>query len=174
SSAFVSNGLLQEIAVYTGGFGAEYGNVLSGVINVTTKGGTNVYTGSLEAITDEFAGDWANTTSQGYNLYSLSFGGPLIPTKSLAKVINFYGGIEKQFQLVRNPSWISRELFDGGIIPNFTQKLMAYSGRLNINLTEIEGSNIPINLRGGFSYTDDHSRSFVQSYYKANSSRNPL
>lgn len=174
SSAFVSNGLLQEIAVYTGGFGAEYGNVLSGVINVTTKGGTDRYTGSLEAITDEFAGDWINTTSQGYNLYSLTFGGPLIPTKSLAKVINFYGGVEKQFQLVRNPSWIADELFIDGIIPNFTQKLMAYNARLNINLSEIEGSKVPINLRGGFSYTDDHSRSFVQSYYKANSSRNPL
>src|SRR5690606_7408102 len=123
SSAFVSNGLLQEIAIYTGGFGAEYGNVLSGVINVTTKSGTDRYTGSIEAITDEFAGDWANTTSQGYNLYSLTLGGPLIPTKDLSKVINFYGGIEKQFLLVRNPSWISRELFDNGIIPNFTQNI---------------------------------------------------
>src|SRR5690606_22169086 len=163
SSAFVSNGLLQEIAVYTGGFGAEYGNVLSGVINVTTKGGTDKYTGSIEAITDEFAGDWANTTSQGYNLYSITFGGPLIPTKSLSKVLNFYGGFEKQFQLVANPSWISNELFTDGVIPNFTKNLYSYNARLNINLTEVQGSKIPINLRGGLTMTDDHSRNFVQS-----------
>ena len=174
SSAFVSNGLLQEIAVYTGGFGAEYGNVLSGVINVTTKGGTDKYTGSIEAITDEFAGDWANTTSQGYNLYSITFGGPLIPTKSLSKVLNFYGGFEKQFQLVANPSWISNELFTDGVIPNFTKNLYSYNARLNINLTEVQGSKIPINLRGGLTMTDDHSRNFVQSYYKSNSFRNPL
>lgn len=174
SSAFVSNGLLQEIAIYTGGFGAEYGNVLSGVINVTTKSGTDKYSGSIEAITDEFAGDWINTTAQGYNLYSLTLGGPLIPTKELSKVINFYGGIEKQFLLVRNPSWISSELFENGIIPNFTQNLYSYNARLNINLSDIKGNNIPINLRGGLSMTDNHNRSFVQSYYKRNSDRNPL
>ena len=75
SNANVANSLIQEIAVLTGGFGAEYGNVLSGVINVTTKGGTDVYSGSIEAITDEFAGDWMKTISQGYNLYNVSFGG---------------------------------------------------------------------------------------------------
>ncbi len=174
SSAFVQNGLLQEIAVYTGGFGAEYGNALSGVINVVTKGGSSSYTGSIEAITDEFAGDWINTTSQGYNLYSLTLGGPLIPTESLAKVINFYGGFEKQFQLVRNPSWISRELFSDGIIPNFTQNIYSYNARLNINLSDIKGSKIPINIKAGLNMSDDHNRSFIQSYYKKNSSRNPL
>ena len=174
STAFVSNGLLQEIAVYTGGFGAEYGNVLSGVINVTTKGGTDKYTGSIEAATDEFSGDWLNTVAQGYNLYSLTFGGPLIPTKDLSKVINFYGGVEKQFLLVRNPSWISRDLFSDGIIPNFTENLYSYNARLNINFSDIKGSSIPINLKGGLLMTDDHNRSFIQSYYKSNSFRNPL
>ena len=65
---FIPNNLLQEITVLTGGFGAEYGNVFSGVINVSTRSGTDRYTGSIEAVTDEFTGAWIDTKSQGYNL----------------------------------------------------------------------------------------------------------
>ncbi len=173
SNAFVPNSLLQEIAVLTGGFGAEYGNALGGVINVTTRGGTNIYTGSIEAITDEFNGDWNNTTAQGYNLYNVSFGGPLIPSKDLSRVINFYTSVERQFLQVQNPSWIAEELFEDGIIPNYQQKIWNYSGRLSLNLTELKNGP-PIVLKLGALVTDNNFRNFVQSYWKTNSSRNPL
>ncbi len=173
STGFVPNSLLQEIAVLTGGFGAEYGNAIGGTINVTTKSGTEIYTGSVEAITDEFNGDWNSTTSQGYNLYNISFGGPLIPTKDLAKVLNFYGAVERQYLKVRGPSWIADELFEDGIIPNYSQQIWNYSGRLSINLQEAKNGP-PIILRLGALVTDNHQRNFVQSYMRTNSSRNPL
>ena len=174
SSAFVPNSLLSEIAVLTGGFGAEYGNALSGVINVSTKGGTDKYSGSMEVISDVGVDKVFNTTSQGYNLYNISFGGPLIPTKSLAKVINFYGGVERQYLSVRNPSWIADELFENGILPGFSQKIWSFNGKLNINLQEIKGGKIPVNLRLGALVTQDHGHRWVTSYWKLNSFKMPL
>lgn len=172
SSAFVPNSLLSEIAVLTGGFGAEYGNALSGVINVTTKGGTDRYSGSMEVISDIGVDKIFNTTSQGYNLYNISFGGPLIPTKSLARVINFYGGVERQYLQVRNPSWIANDLFADGKIPGFSQKIWSFNGKLNINLEELK-AKIPVNLRLGALVTQDHGNRFTTTFWKLNSFRMP-
>src|SRR4030095_11811439 len=169
NSAFVSNSQLKEIAVLTGGFGAEYGNALSGVINVTTKSGSEKYTGSFEVISDIASGDWVKTTSQGYNLYNITLGGPLIPTKEMSKVVNFYGGVERQYLGVSNPSWIADEIFADHLIPNFGQQLWNYTGRLAVNLNELKGNKIPIQLRGGVSYTQNKFTTFRGSFLKFNS-----
>lgn len=174
STASVPNSLLQEISVLTGGFGAEYGNALSGVINVTTKSGTEVYTGSVEAQSDVLAGDWIKTKSQGYNLYNISFGGPLIPSKDLSRIINFYGSAERQYLGVSNPSWIADQLFpETGVIPNFTKSVWSYSGRLSINLSDLK-KPIPVNFRFGASVTNTNQQRVLMSFIKENSFRNPL
>lgn len=174
SNASVPNSLLQEISVLTGGFGAEYGNALSGVINVTTKSGTDIYSGSLEAQSDVLAGKWMKTKSQGYNLYNISFGGPLIPSKSLSRIINFYGSVERQYLGVSNPSWIAEQLFpDLGVIPNFTKQQWSYSGRLSVNLNDLKNS-VPINLRFGATVTNTEQQRVLMSFIKENSFRNPL
>lgn len=152
NSANVPNSLLQEISVLTGGFGAEYGNVLSGVINVSTKSGTDKFTGSVEAITDELITKWGNTRKQGYNLYNVTFGGPLIPGTDLARVVNFYGGFERQFQRIAGPSWAFNNLpllYPGGQVNNDEFSSYSYNGRLNLNLSELKDSKIPIDLRFG-------------------------
>ena len=161
SRAFVPNNLLQEISVLTGGFGAEYGNVLSGVINVSTKSGSDRFTGSVEAITDEFTGRWIDTKSQGYNLYNVNLGGPLIPTKSMAKVLNVFLSYEKTFQRITVASWILDKI--PTILPNGTLKdneqgTQSFNGRMNINLTEIKNSKIPINLKLGATYNLTNNR----------------
>jgi outer membrane receptor protein involved in Fe transport len=172
STAYVSNSQLQEISVLTGGFGAEYGNALSGVINVTTKTGSSKYTGSVEVISDVLTNkNWIGTNSQGYNLYNATLGGPLVPTKELSKVINFFGGVERQFLLNYVPSWVNDKLFDKGIIPNYSSKLWNVNGRLAIDLTEVKNAKIPLQLRGGVTYTDNYYRSYQSTFLKYDSQR---
>ncbi len=177
SRAFVSNNLLQEITVLTGGFGAEYGNVLSGVINVSTKTGSDRYTGSVELITDEFTGRWFDTKSQGYNLYSLTFGGPVIPTKSLAKVVNFFGGFERTFQRISDVSWCWDKLpltVPDGKLKSDESGNYYYTGRLNLNFSELGKGNFPLNFKFGATFNDSKGRSLRFANNLQNDFKNPI
>ncbi|MBE2256362.1 MAG: TonB-dependent receptor [Ignavibacteria bacterium] len=161
--ANIPSSLLQEISVLTGGFGAEYGNVLSGVINVSTKSGTDKFTGSIEAMTDEFNGKWNKTNKQGYNLYNVTFGGPIVPTKELARVFNFFGSVERVYQRINGPSWAFNnlpKLFPDGKVYDDDFSSYSYNGRLNMNFTELPNSKIPINLRFGGSVYQSKGRAF--------------
>ncbi len=181
SSAYVPNSLMQEVSVLTGGFGAEYGNALAGVINVSTRRGTERYSGSAEVISDVLAGDWIKTVSQGYNLYNFTLSGPLFPEKGLANVINFAGAVERQWLKSYQNSWIGEKIYpyledprykDYKITPNNSQSLWNYSGRLSINLNETK-AQIPINLRFGFMQTQNNRRFFSSAYMMANIDRMP-
>jgi outer membrane receptor protein involved in Fe transport len=63
---------LEEIAITTGGFNAEYGWIASGAINVTTKEGGDHLAGTFEAVTDNF-----HANSYDYNVYDASISGPI-------------------------------------------------------------------------------------------------
>lgn len=49
---------IQEIEVITGGFSAEYGQAMSGVVRVKTKEGAQRYHGSISYKLDHFGPDW--------------------------------------------------------------------------------------------------------------------
>jgi outer membrane receptor protein involved in Fe transport len=181
SSAFVSNGVLQELAVLTGGFSAEYGNALSGIINVITKGGTDQFSGNLEVISDVLAGQ---TTSQGYNVYDMSVGGPLIPTKKLSKFINFFGGFERDYSLVSSPAWITRNFSNqewiqanniagNNILPDFSLGRWSGNVKINFNFNDLDNS-LPIQLKMGTSLSSTDRRLWTQSNIMFNAARNPL
>lgn len=66
---------LEEIDVVTGGFGAEHGSALSGVVNlVTRRGNPERWQGRASARTDQWAPDGM---FHGFTGVSLSAGGPL-------------------------------------------------------------------------------------------------
>ncbi len=89
-TADVPEDAIQEMNVTLGGFGAEYGNVQSGVISLTTRdGSTEEYHGSLkfsttnfgEGVNDLLMGDrdkWFDTHYQHKleNIYKFSLNGP--------------------------------------------------------------------------------------------------
>ncbi|MEM6723408.1 MAG: carboxypeptidase regulatory-like domain-containing protein, partial [Bacteroidota bacterium] len=63
---------VEQIQVFTGGLPAEYGDVTGGIINITTKGPSQSFSGSLEAETSELLDPY------GYNFVNLSLAGPIL------------------------------------------------------------------------------------------------
>jgi outer membrane receptor protein involved in Fe transport len=50
----IGNDAIQELSLLSGTFNAEYGNALSGVVNIVTRDGTDKFSAKLEARTSEF------------------------------------------------------------------------------------------------------------------------
>lgn len=73
--ATINRNAIDEIVLLTGGFSAEYGQAMSGVVNLVTKEGGNRYSGQLRYTTDEPFGE--KTFSANDNTYELSLGGPI-------------------------------------------------------------------------------------------------
>ena len=82
--ATFTNDAVREIALHTGGFGAEYGRATGGVVNLVTKSGGNRFAGSidyrfrdnsLEASGDHYDPDEQPAETADLNV---SFGGPLV------------------------------------------------------------------------------------------------
>ncbi|MBK8945180.1 MAG: TonB-dependent receptor [Ignavibacteriae bacterium] len=50
----INNDAIQEMSLLSGTFNAEYGNALSGVVNIVTRDGSEKFSGKLEARTSQF------------------------------------------------------------------------------------------------------------------------
>ncbi len=141
---------IQEVQVKSGGFEAQYGQALGGVVNVLTKSGTNDMHGSVYSY---FAPARFEATRPNVDLLTVNqqtiingqgnydFGGDLGGYLKKDKVF-WYGGFNPQFaRSYRSapPSFKNSAL---GIIPVKTRTLN-YSGKINYNLNpnhQLEGS----------------------------------
>ncbi|MDO9577119.1 MAG: TonB-dependent receptor [Candidatus Cloacimonadales bacterium] len=61
--------------VKTGGFTAEYGNAQSGIVNIITRSGSDVYTGKIEGISDHLIPDSYNSNEDEIKF---TLGGPVL------------------------------------------------------------------------------------------------
>ena len=80
NTSVVSNAAMEDIALQSGGFDAEFGNSNGGVVNTSTKTGTGQLIASAEFVTDLGSGATANKDdlhSYGYKLMNINVGGPL-------------------------------------------------------------------------------------------------
>jgi hypothetical protein len=75
----VPQGSIQEINTITGGIPAEYGDLVGGVVSITTKGPSAKFSGGLEGITSQFL------DAYGYNVVEGNVSGPLILKNKKAK-----------------------------------------------------------------------------------------
>lgn len=77
---------IEEVDIITGGFDAEYGEAMSGVINVITREGGDRPSGLIQYTTDEvFRGDRLN---YGHNSYEVNVGGGLLDGADLRYLLS--------------------------------------------------------------------------------------
>ena len=67
---------VQTIEVLTGGFAAEYGQALGGVVNITTKQGSDIFQGAYEYKTDHFPGATGGARYSNMDDFEIQAEGP--------------------------------------------------------------------------------------------------
>ncbi|MFO8062845.1 MAG: TonB-dependent receptor [bacterium] len=77
--ATINKNAVEEIKIMTGGFSAEYGEAMSGVVNIVTKEGGKKYNGQVKYEGNSFLPEDMN---YGDNRMELSLGGPLFTDKA--------------------------------------------------------------------------------------------
>lgn len=76
----IPNNAVEEVSIQTGGFNAEYGRAMSGVVNVITKEGGAEHHGQLSVYSDRLTGHenlFENSHVDDENYYELFLGGPI-------------------------------------------------------------------------------------------------
>lgn len=89
----------QNVEVVTGGVGAEYGDVTSGVVSVQTQDGGDKFNGFFSHKRDNFG---SNDPNQQWNfftdVYEMNIGGPLMKeNKILPGIMSFFISTQTQF-----------------------------------------------------------------------------
>lgn len=75
-SVIISQAAVEEVSVVSGGFDAEYGDALSGVVNIVTREGGAKISGAVNVFSDAMFSSWQDQLHYGYNIFDLSLGGP--------------------------------------------------------------------------------------------------
>ena len=94
---------IEELQVQTGGFQAEYGSIMSGLVIITTQAGSPQYHFSAEGITDEFLPKDNNdfgAYSYGYQDYNFTLSGPIVPG---FKKLTFFASFQRSIRGDRDP-----------------------------------------------------------------------
>ena len=94
---------IEELQVQTGGFQAEYGSIMSGLVVVTTQAGSPDYHFTAEAISDGFLpkdNDDFGAYSYDYNDFNFTLSGPLLP---MYKKLTFFASYQALFLGDRDP-----------------------------------------------------------------------
>jgi outer membrane receptor for Fe3+-dicitrate len=74
-STHINPDAVQQISIINGGSNAEFGDALSGIVNIITKQGRTKHHVNFRYLTDEFF--TSDKLNCGYNQYNLSLGGPI-------------------------------------------------------------------------------------------------
>jgi outer membrane receptor protein involved in Fe transport len=67
---------IQEAEVITGGYNAEYGQATSGIVSITTREGTDKYSGAVSYKTDHYGLNNDSRSNWNTDIYDLNLSGP--------------------------------------------------------------------------------------------------
>jgi outer membrane receptor protein involved in Fe transport len=90
----LDNNAIAEMSVLSGGFNAEYGEAMSGVVNIVTKEGGNALSGGVEYFSNDFMGDLgADDYDLGTNDVNFNLGGPVpLLNRAMSEATFFVSG----------------------------------------------------------------------------------
>ncbi|HTR24839.1 MAG TPA: TonB-dependent receptor [Terriglobales bacterium] len=126
---------VQEYSIITNNFGAEYGRASGGVVNVTTKAGSNAWHGSawefnrLAAYTANTFDNVAKGLPKGQytrNQFGFQVGGPIIKNKVFVSETT-------EFTRVRSNSSQTQEIFDPAFLSYLPANAQAYFSAFGAN-----------------------------------------
>jgi len=98
SSSLIPPSEIDQLQVITGGIEARYGDVTGGVISITTKGPSNMFSGGFELETSEYLDAF------GYNEASGYLSGPILRNKAGRSVLGYRLSGRYLYQKEDNPS----------------------------------------------------------------------
>jgi outer membrane receptor protein involved in Fe transport len=78
---------IQEVEVITGGYNAEYGQATSGIVNITTREGSDRYSGAASWTTDHYGLNNDSRSNWNTDIFSLNLSGPEPITSYLLPVM---------------------------------------------------------------------------------------
>lgn len=130
-AADISKDAIKELTLLSGTFNAEYGNAMSGIVNIVTKDGPDQFTGKIDYKTSEFGIKEYDRYNQ--RRLSASLGGPIIPG-----FLKFFGTIENDdrgsylpFGFSHNETAFLKLSFVNFEIPNIGNIKLSTSQRVN-------------------------------------------
>ncbi|MCS7082217.1 MAG: carboxypeptidase-like regulatory domain-containing protein [Bacteroidota bacterium] len=107
----VPQNAIQEQTMLIGGLPAEYGDAMSGVIQVTTREAGSRFFGTLEGISSQFLDPY------GYNTTSFIIGGPLVGTR-----LGFVMSAEYNYRKDADPTPITMQTVPDSIFQKFLKR----------------------------------------------------
>ena len=170
---FVNADAIEELEIITGGYNAEYGQAMSGVVNIKLKEGRDHYEGSVKYSSDRLMPDHFNTDRIEFNL-----GGPDLFFQTLPDMVGidlpgrfsfFFNGYGKMYdgnlpvasKLYPHRYW-SSPFFNDSVSDNIMSKL---AGRENNDWHLLYKTTWEISAKKKVSFSYDASMNINQGYF---------
>ncbi|MDZ7263962.1 MAG: TonB-dependent receptor [candidate division KSB1 bacterium] len=178
----VENNAIQELEVISGTFNAEYGQAMSGIVNIVTKDGTDQFTGNFTT----YVGDFLSNHTDVFNhiddfsplaqqYYETSLSGPLL-FKDLkffasARVVDqdnwlygtrrFVPGDSSNFSATNPNEWYIEETGDNQRVP--MNPYQSFSGQLKLSYNLSPAIKLSYNIMANKNEGKNYNH-----YYKLN------
>jgi len=170
---------VQEFTVQTSAYSAEYGNTGGGVINVTTKSGTNKFNGqalwyhrnpSTNARPFIIGNGPRTPNNRRYTQVSVTAGGPVYLPKFGEGGKSLYDGHDKTFFFVAyEPRWLRDFLDQTTLLPTAAERAGDFR-----NLVRTSSGLLPTDVATRFGLTSTGSSSIYQQFTLVNGRLVPI